>query len=483
MTNVAELIPTSIVGWSALHQRVAQSIGAHPSTAIKRLLLVMSLLCPFSALLYSISAFKRSNDNGLWLLKFDDRGYLRPNAYILIPIIVIIYTLVNLASLITFQIDQHSYFKPHTLILHLTTFPILVCLAWTKLWSILFSMPPSKYGLLKSHNVITRRKILSAKVANSLAIFISLMPFAVTMPMVFMTIKPMSDGRMIWLDFDKSSQVIADPDASDGSKSVSELRALVDLEKLIRCEEKLLRILRAISGCYVVLDGLLLIGYIYAHFRILRALFFQVNVLRASSKRRHTVMLDYCNDIQKDFEASSSKNHFGNSGMARASESTEESRSTRTWVRRHHSFSTSIKNWKDWLPRLIQGTAVSGSVWKSSLFTRGKQEWETMDEIMLSEQFKILKSYTANTFWQATLACIVGVSYMVLDWTVLTNSFDVPKSHSLVELNYFIIVWSNISWNLGIGILLGTISCVVAYSSKPKLPEEPSQRIVSYENE
>ncbi|KAA1134422.1 hypothetical protein PGTUg99_000266 [Puccinia graminis f. sp. tritici] len=110
-------------------------------------------------------------------------------------------------------------------------------------------------------------------------------------------------------------------------------------------------------------------------------------------------------------------------------------------------------HWKDFLPSLERGNKVSAHVWRSEPFQR-TQEQIVGDGIKdISAFYWKLRRYAMHTLWHIVLAALVKSSYIAL--CISLGAFD---GLTLSDFEVAVFQWVNITWNCGVGFLLGLVS-------------------------
>ncbi|KAH9813396.1 hypothetical protein DFH28DRAFT_1083772 [Melampsora americana] len=451
------------VFWERMHGLISRQI--HPDvTDQTRLILQLALiLCPLAGLLYFVSGCKRMKSSGLWFVRVDHSGFFHPNVHMVIPFLAVLYTV-------------GIFLRPPTIVLQLSTYPLLLSLAWATV----YASPSNKFRLKQvcqrtGHTGLRKSgktRFLSPKLFNTLVIIGYMIPFLLTIPIVTMVGVQVSRINHAWESFQSSSIVLLDPLSTPQSRFSEQTLAGHSLSTLDESSRTLLNLLRLLSGFYLMLDSFVVMVIIVASHRIISTLWFQVGYLRESYHRRRAIKLEPLQRVKTD------------SSSPVLNELTHTTARGSTYFLTDSSLTDpkdsqglgSEDRWSRWLPSFSRGTEVDANTWGLQLFHRPRQEWEALDEARLVQQYLSLRQYTSNTLWQAILACSVGSSYIILSGITVFNVMKVPQKTSLTSFAIFVSTWANITWNLGIGIGLGAISCIVAFSPVPQMPAEPRHR-------
>lgn len=397
-------------------------------------------------------------------------------------LVVLLYTAASWSGVIHLQRDlDSSIIKPTTAVLQLVTYPILWSLGWTKAWATVYASPSTKFrlnqvcqrtgktGLLS--NGKDRIFNLSPKPFNILVISGYIASFGITIPIAAMVGYHTSRINVAWESFETSSRVLLDPLSSPQSRLLKQGLAMHTLSILEESSQRLLTLIRVLGGLFGFLDSFAVMVIFVASQRIISALWSQVGYFRESYHRRRAIKLETLHPTK----SYSGSNIYGLT-QSTALGSTDYVDDSGSSVKTDSGRLFSEDRWLRWLPSLSRGTEVDANTWGLQLFHQPRQDWEAIDEILLIRQYLTLRKYTSNTLWQAILACSIGLSYIILSGITVFNTMKVPEKTSLTSFTIFVSTWTNITWNLGIGIGLGALSCAVAFSPTPAMPGEPRER-------
>ncbi|MBW0525378.1 hypothetical protein O181_065093 [Austropuccinia psidii MF-1] len=437
-----------------------------------RYLVPMLIASPISAILYVLSGIKRTQNEGLWLFRIDSQSYIRANTYTVIPILVVAYTIVNFLCVLNLYYDTKGFIRPGTVALSLSTYPILLCIAWTRIWSALLAVTRTKFEFHTSQrtSIQSNQKYFPAKTLNTLAVVFYFFPLAFGFPLVFLSKREAFDLYNVWHSYDSSFQQLSQDSLQASMEKKIYAGGISQMQAISKHAERLLFFFRLFSGGYLINTLMLFFLMLFSYFHIFRHLWCHMNILLDSVKQRKNNFLGSLK-LPEERDLHSEKNYTGFS--------TEQSFTLETkMLKAKLCLSASLKfiitilsfpkDWNSWLPTLKQGTGVDDRTWEDDLFKRDKQDWERAHEALVLAHYTTLKKYAVNVIWQALLVSSILISYMVLETLILLNALGVPQNRSFIDLTFFTTLWANLAWSLGVGILLGLISCIVAFSPMPQ---------------
>lgn len=114
----------------ALHQLVVKVMKLDPPEVVLLMILSTACLEPVAGFLYVLSSIPAIRKEGFWFMKMDKHGLIRPNIRTLIPMFVLIYVGLSMATFYCFRKDlKKSILSTATVTLSLTTYPFMLCIA------------------------------------------------------------------------------------------------------------------------------------------------------------------------------------------------------------------------------------------------------------------------------------------------------------------------------------------------------------------
>ncbi|KAA1081750.1 hypothetical protein PGT21_000255 [Puccinia graminis f. sp. tritici] len=462
-------LPSTPAEWNELNQRVHRFSDSSVSRSAQSIIWLVTIVGPVPGILYLISALKKCHTNGWWLVKADDRGYLYPHNRVMLALWMVAFTLVNLAHSISLLFDCRSHLHPRTLIFHLVSFSLLSCFGWAKVWSVFYAMPPSRYRLAPvnqksgpSHPLQSMKHPIPAYLFNPLIIIAHLVSLCGTLPWLVIAIKESYELLSAWDQYQSSYATMVGSSSTQILKFESQLQALLSLKKMIQSVETVQKNVKNVCTLLLVITLVQLIALVWCSYRILGALYFQAGVLRKAASRQ--INLQY-EPKQIEFGFCQPSDPSSLNKIASAPQALSRSGSM------HSSAKTIFTlHWKDFLPSLERGNKVSAHVWRSEPFQR-TQEQIVGDGIKdISAFYWKLRRYAMHTLWHIVLAALVKSSYIALCISLASGAFD---GLTLSDFEVAVFQWVNITWNCGVGFLLGLFSCIDVFTPTPTLPREP----------
>ncbi|MBW0488408.1 hypothetical protein O181_028123 [Austropuccinia psidii MF-1] len=488
-----------------IHDTLAEQFHPQFPRSIHKLLLVMTIFCPMTALLYAICAMKQLRKTGFWLLRCDRDGYLCPNVYLIVPALSIGFCTITFVCLIQILINNEAHLPCTSIVLTFASLPILLAIAWTKVWGIVLAIPPSKLGLQTfNFNRAARPKYLSPKVLNIIA------GLTYVVPTVYLTIvtvrlcQLVSKIYSIRSAYNSSFENVMQSSMDQDQIMIASLAAFQLIEPLPNLAEKVLVFIKAMAFGYFTVLTLFLSSTLISYFCILRALHHQIKFLKKAIERISRISLEVVVDSRQPKSLNTKKSkvfdeQYGNkSGGPSLMKSeingikiyqdettltTQNSELSSVGILRKrgsvhlsHVAScfkrlTHLKSWRKYLPHLHPGAEADHSLWRWVSNSPTKDRMQTTPKELMMRQSRALKKYAINTVWQGLFACLAIGSYVILDMFLVTNRFDVPAKVSLIDLTFITIVWCISAYHAGLGFLLSLISCIVTFTKVPYVEE------------
>ncbi|EFP83367.2 uncharacterized protein PGTG_08553 [Puccinia graminis f. sp. tritici CRL 75-36-700-3] len=463
-------IPSTPAEWEVLNQRIHSHYNSSISRPKHVIIWLVTIIGPVPAILYLISAVKRCQTNGWWLVKVDERGYLYPHTRVMLTFWVVTFTLVNLAHSISLLLDCQSHLHPRTLICHFASFAPLACFGWAKVWSLFYAMPPSRYRLAQanqksgsSYPPQSMKRPIPACLFNPLIITAHLMSLFGTLPWLFTAIRESYTVLSSYDRYQSSYASLLDPNSTPVIRLESQLQALLSVKNMVQSMEAIRRNLKNACIFMVIVAIIQLISLIWCSHRILGALYFQAKFLRKAASRQIDLEIQAA---QVDFEWCGSSEPSNPTKISPASPAHSICGSVRSMPDKM----IFVSHWKEYLPSLDRGNKVSARLWNSGPFQKTQEQIIGDGLKDMSFFYRKLRRYAINTFWHIVLAALVKLSYIILCILLILGAFD---HLAILHFEVAIFQWVNITWNCGVGFILGIVSCVVVFTPTPTLPREP----------
>ncbi|KAH9813393.1 hypothetical protein DFH28DRAFT_975818 [Melampsora americana] len=462
--------------WQLLHRELdRQSIFA-PTPSLRIIFVLCMVLSPLSGALYGLSLIKRvSARSERWLVRKDSDGYYHPNASVVIPVWATLYTIADMISLVTCYSDLGSHPRSITSATEILKYAFLLGMAWTKVWATIYAAPRSRFQIQHNKPITSgsdskttqmRRWLLPMIFNISMALgYLIQMIVSVTLCTYITT--SMKQIKDLMYKFDALSEIVTALSSTEASNILfpKSFTYLISMQGVSR---KLARHLRVGFYIYFFITAFMFIALSLATAVILKALYFQLGVLKRAAirPRRMASNIDlYCPqtpvvlipDQASTFTLKKSPGTFSE--------------------KRSGSPCSQIEPWdnidrrSDWLPTFKRGTGIDELMWRLPAFSENFDE-DNLDVGLKAEQYRILKTYTVNIIWQQALTCAVVVSYLAMLGLMISTWCKEELGLPLPRVLLILVEWSNLTWNLGIGFTLGLISCFVSFSPIPSHHEQ-----------
>jgi len=464
-------LPTTPEEWEELNRLLLSfyEFAVPPSAHI--IIWLVTIVGPIPGLLYLISAVKACQTNGWWLVKVDERGYLYPHNRPMLAIWINAFTIVNLAHSASLLIDTRSHLHPRTVIFHLTSYCLLSCLAWAKVWGLFYAMPPSRYRFARANQKtgISLQRPIPAYLFNPLIISAHLVSIFGGLGWIILIIKESYKLVSLFNQYQVAYASMSIPYSTPSVRMENELKALITLNNMRLSVGIVQKNLKNVCAFLLATIVVQLIVSLWCSNRILAALFFQARTLREAASRQVRLRTQ---PAQVDFGWSHSSEP---ESLIKIASAPLQPRSGAG------SYGGTISDkkifrhrWRDFLPSLNRGNVVSSKLWNSESFQRTQEQIMADGAQDMSACYRKLRRYAINTFWNMVLTSAVKSSYLILCILIVVGVFDYGSSVFQMELAVF--EWLNITWNCGVGFLLAVYSCIVVFTPTPVLPHEPTTR-------
>lgn len=220
----------------------------------------------------------------------------------------------------------------------------------------------------------------------------------------------------LWHHVQLATEIIYDPNIPLGTKRLMEATALRNLLGMKQNAESISKITQIICLIHIIFISFIVSTLILTTFIILRALFFQLKILK-----RYALRLEQCIDL--DFSCSGThrpKNSYPRDTRDSMEDTAPVQMELKTKVKPEFFESafpplpnleakTLKQNWTEWLPTLRRGTGLDGNMWASQVFREA-----SLDRPAKFEKHRTVKRYIVNTTWQLALSLGVSTSYLIM---------------------------------------------------------------------
>jgi len=460
----------------ALHQLVLHAAKITTPGFVPNLLRVVCILELVSAVLYVISAIPTIRKEGFWLFKPEANGMIRPNTRILIPVCVVLYVAVDVTTLISLLMDLKSgtMVSVATGGIGLSTYPLLLCTGWTKIWNVLRAVPPTKYGLTAAvqANGELNLSYFRPRTINCLSAFFYGFPILFGgAPMYLIT-------KEIWLmgktfdEYNRNYLSIINGGVHGASIQLLNLEALKQLSSMVQRSKKVLLLAQLLSSGYLLYVVISFLFMMFGYLRILQAVKYQIKTFRESFE--HRIPFAIANNQGLVLDTPSKTPSISVFSYHDTPSCHSRMQETRSW-----NSSRAIR-FSDWLPTFRQTPEfLEKRQSPTSLHSHALdfQQWERTNRELIRYQLKALRKHRVNLIWQAFFNTLILVSFCGMNIIVSFNMLGVPTHYSLSNLTAFTIAWASISWVFTIGIPMGSVMIMVSFSSPITALRENTGRV------
>ncbi|MBW0474813.1 hypothetical protein O181_014528 [Austropuccinia psidii MF-1] len=330
-------------------------------------------------------------------------------------------------------------------------------------------MPPSKYSLNQINLKIGKPNAHASfprflpPLAFNLVVILGYAVQLISLSSIVTFGKTITRWHAAWESYDGAFLQVVNSAGSPVSIEHSQHAALTALEQLSSYDVEIKEKLHTINVVFLIIALFQFFCMFMASYRIQMALLNQVFILRNALKRQKNMeapILDHSSS-NVTFDMYKLRNLVNISSSPRGPGSFTSSEGSTVFD----------LNWRMYLPSFTPGSGVSASTWTQGPFQQSQQEILDGGSERLAYHYRQLARYVSNTFWQTILVLVSQISYAVLLFMLLFHGFG---QLSFARFTSITTLWINVTWNLGVGIVLGIIACIVVYSPTPSLPREPS---------
>ncbi|KAI7955737.1 hypothetical protein MJO29_007136 [Puccinia striiformis f. sp. tritici] len=453
----------------ALHQLVAHAMKFDPPKSVPTIMMVSTFLEPVAGMLYVISSIPTVRVEGVWFLRMEKNGMVRPNTRTIIPFFVLLYIAFSMTTIHCFQNDlTKSYLSTLTVTLSLSTYPFMLCTGWTKIWNVLRTVPLTRYGLITTMRQTNANSTLSyfkPRTLNLLSIFFYLFPFVFAGPSIYWIALDLIEIENTYKQYNHAFSTIMTGKLTSNTILQLNIKALGQTAFMKQRAEKVIFHSRVISFGYAIYVVMLFFMMIFGYFRILEAVRHQIRTFRQAIDQHQlplslnipstgNLSVVQASPVSTNFDVSS----FSDGSVL------EKGSSTRPRPARLGMEVVS------WLPSLrpdpdFLDQACTSNVASDYLNSNEQQPWEKKNRAIFNSQCKALQRYQVNLFWQVSCNTILMIALVVMDYIIFSNALHIPTRHKLSDLNWFSISMANVTWLSTVGIPFGLVAVVVAFSS------------------
>ncbi|KNZ57891.1 hypothetical protein VP01_2047g1 [Puccinia sorghi] len=457
----------------ALHQLVVKVMKLDPPESVPLILSSTACLEPFAGFLYVLSSIPAIRQEGFWLMKMEKNGLIRPNIRTLIPMFVLVYIGLSMATIHCFQNDlRKSIVSTVTVALSLTTCPFLLCTGWTKsklcyfklcerghftnlaccvllchrqkptvVWNVLTLIPRHKAGIaMRQLNSDSTLTYFQPRTLNILSAFFYASPFVFSGPITYLLTREVVDLNHRFRDYDHNFSTIMTGKLKPETVLKLNIKAITQLAYMRQRGDKMLFLCRVYSFGYFLFILVLLCLMLFGYHRILQTVRYPIRVFHQAVKQQAPVTLS----VVSLSDNSALKTKMNSTSLDTSCDDT-------TILKRRRKTFKPVLQFSSWLPVFRQDPDFipkpCASPTSDNLYLDNSQIWERNNQATIYSQCNALKKYQSHRD-----ECV-------------SNYLEVPKRRTLSELSWFTVCMGNAIWVGTMGIPFGLVTVLVAFSS------------------
>ncbi|KAA1077745.1 hypothetical protein PGT21_018667 [Puccinia graminis f. sp. tritici] len=461
-----------------INQLLTQAIKLDPPKPVPPILWSVSFLEPAAGILYVLSSIPAIRKEGFWFLKIEKNGMVRPNTRTIIPMFVLVYIVLSMATIYSFQKDVNkSYLSTVTITLSLCTYPFMLCTGWTRVWNVLGAVPLTKYGLInttRQANADSTMTYFKPRTINLLSIFLYAFPFVFAGPPIYFITLYTSEITQIYKEYNDAFLTIIKGNLESATILQLNVEAFRKIASMQKRGKQVLFLSRLISIGYCLNIFILFFMMLFGYLRILQAVRYQIRTFRQALQQHIPLTLNIqSSEIMPEIQptpVSAAFHKYSGDSMK------EKQRRSSPLV---------DMNISSWLPSLrhdpdfLEQSCSSMSSNNSRL--NNQQPWEINNQIIIQSQCKALKIYQVNLVWQVICNSTVMIVLAALDFIIFTNFLQIPTRHPFSYLTSFVITVASVTWIFTIGIPFGLVAVIVAFSSPITTLREKSEVVNEFD--
>ncbi|CAH7687202.1 expressed protein [Phakopsora pachyrhizi] len=412
-----------------IKESVDDAYHPHASPSVKRLFWFMVAFFPLVGVCHILTMIQRHKVSGAWLFRKCSQGYVHPHMNMVMPLISLLLTIAITVATILLQFNLKSHIKPPAVIILILSFNLIHSLNWSRTFSTVYAMPPasshlsfSKDGRRSLFSMGT--KILSPKFYNALhalgylwGIFFTVL-YSV---LVGKRIRHINYHYELLSSAIENTQLLLHSNDTRRASLVASgaLHIKKSVEELQISNHLVFKYLKSVIMSMIAINvvSIALLGWsttviliclskqvkIYQDYLNHRKDAVQLGMLSTQGEKSDPDLLD-----GSFKEASLFMSGLDSSTFPSKRNSSGRSLSFYT---RNSTCMTEQGSWRDWLPTLQRGTVVEQSLWRSNLMGEMSNS-QSSGQARLKSQYRTLKRYAINTFWQSVTSMLLCFSYM-----------------------------------------------------------------------
>jgi hypothetical protein len=306
------------------------------------------------------------------------------------------------------------------------------------------------------------KRPIPAYLFNPLIIAVHLISLFGGFRWLWIAIKEVYHLSSLFDQYQASYASLSNPNSPDIVVLESQIKALFSLKEMLQSGGIVRQNLKYLAGFLIILNLIQLVFKIWCSYRIMGALLFQAKILRQAAARQMALKAansDYMCDAAK----------LGSQATIASADPTPE-----------NPIFTS--RWRDLLPNFRRGNKVSAQLWNSGPFIRTQEQILADGVEDMADCYRKLRDNAIHTFWTIVMAVLMNVSCTTMDAFLSAPKPDHSKGRiyigidfsfghfpdvgffdnlSIFDTEVAIYLWVNLTWNCGVGLLLGVVSLLV----------------------
>ncbi|POW23007.1 hypothetical protein PSHT_00604 [Puccinia striiformis] len=469
---IMAMTPSAPPNWIEIKHLLEYKYYIHAGDVSKCLMWVMVAVFPVAIVLHIISAIKRGQRAGFWVVRCDSEGYINENRHVLIHALSALKTTAVCVAVVLMQRDVRTHVHFYAVACQATGFALMHIHNWHRTWASIYSMPPTSLYLNlnqgRGKGVFHRTdRIFPPWLFNLGLIGGSLYGIVLTIVAATVMCTSINRDNSLYETVSRivDENIILSHNPTPQSKMHLMNNSVIFLRGLEGMKEESHRILRALQYLvcgFVAINIVSVALFWWSLHAIIRCLNGQLETYSRCLRNREEAiqlgMISVCPDVPDDTKM------ITECIPAPKTEGSIFEGKARTEASYAGTSSSGQQggSWNSWFPSLkSDDIAADHLLWKSTLMRSIKPEGKGYRARLRSDH-AILRRCKTNTIWQAVFITLMSWSYTSMAIALGANAFDVPSRTSITQLGFYVILWSNSIWVVG-GTALAVLSARVAF--------------------
>ncbi|PLW58676.1 hypothetical protein PCANC_00115 [Puccinia coronata f. sp. avenae] len=471
--------------WAVLRDQIAATSKPTLSDSIRLSFYILMVLCSSSIGFHLLAVCLRLRRNTCLRNRFfgcTSLGHHQPDLTLILPILLVINALLNLASLCSLLSDANRLqFKGYTMAIQQFNFSLLLSAGILLTWALVCGLPPLYVGMCGAPRNrfgqemipwIHSRKAIKPSRLHWLGYSSLVLVFLVPFPCIILTMKSIGDIN----NLDGQLLVTVNHVLESAIPPAGDLiaNALQTINKLDQTSGSLFTHLRMLSAIHLFLTFAILAVYIWISIKIIRKLIKQAPLKSSSTYPMQEHPTDASNDQTSDsYKAHQQTPHVSEPKPALLAHSHETSADQPSIEHINHSQDYKAEGLGDKTTNQIDrsslyntnptDTFASETYLEPSADNRHHQDPQSE-----AEQVKSISNYVKKLKFILILSVTCASAFMILNLCILANSFKYPDEISIGDLMILKLEWSTWLWNGSISPLIGLTNCVILMNKTRK---------------